>query len=221
MKVLITGSSTGMGLATALRFLQEGHEVVGIDILPAPDTLIESHNYTHYIANVADGLQLPDIENVNILINNAGVQGSGNDIDVNLKGLMNTTMKYALQNPCIISVLNQASASAHMGTEYDEYVASKGGVIAYTKWTAKEIAKFGATCNSLSFGGVLTEANKPVMDSPELWDQVMQLTPLKRWASVEEAANWIYFMTTVNKSCSGQDIIIDNLECLNGVFVWE
>lgn len=221
MRVLITGSSTGMGLAASAKFLKNGHEVIGIDIIPAPDNLIQSSNYTHYIANVADGFQLPDIEGVNILINNAGVQGSGNDIDINLKGLMNTTMKYALQNPDIVSVLNQAAASAHMGTEYDEYVASKGGVIAYTKWTAKEIAKYGATCNSLSFGGVLTEANKPVMDSPELWDQVMNLTPLKRWASLDEAADWIYFMTMVNKSCSGQDIIIDNLECLNGVFVWE
>lgn len=221
MKVLITGSSTGMGLATAIKFLQEGHEVHGIDILNPATKLLEARNYTHYIANVADADSLPDIDGVNILVNNAGVQGSGMDIDINLKGLMNTTMKYALYNSDIRSVLNQASASAHMGTEYDEYVASKGGVIAYTKWTAKEIAKYGATCNCLSFGGVETEINQPVMDNPVLWNQIMDLTPLRRWATTEEAADWIYFMTMVNKSCSGSDIVIDNLESLNGVFVWE
>lgn len=221
MRVVITGTAAGMGRAAAKKFLKEGHEVFGIDVLNAPKVLEDEPNYTHYIANVADSLQLPDIENVNVLVNNAGVQGSGMDIDINLKGLMNTTMKYALNNRMIRSVLNQASASAHMGTEYDEYVASKGGVIAYTKWTAKEIAKYGATCNSLSFGGVETELNKPVMENPELWEQIMKLTPLRRWTTVEEAAEWIYFFTMMNRSCSGQDLIIDNLESLNGVFVWE
>lgn len=221
MNIVITGSSTGMGLAAVKKFIDEGHNVFGIDILPCPTSILYMDNYKHYIANVADKDSLPDIENVNILVNNAGVQGSGMDIDINLKGLMNTTEKYALENKMIRSVLNQASVSAHIGTEFGEYVASKGGVIAYTKWTAKEIAKFGATCNSLSFGGVLTEINKPVMDNPILWEQIMNLTPLKRWTTVHETAEWIYFMTMINKSCSGSDIVIDNLESLNGVFVWE
>lgn len=221
MRVVVTGASTGMGLAAAKKFLKEGHEVFGIDVLLASKSIERNEHYIHYVADVSDGLNLPDIDNVNVLVNNAGVQGSGKDIDINLKGVMNATMKYALNNPSIRSILNQAAASAHMGTEYDEYVASKGGVIAYTKWTAKEVAKYGATCNSLSFGGVETELNKPVMDNPMLWEQIMKLTPLRRWTTVEEAAEWIYFFTMINRSCSGQDLIIDNLESLNGVFVWE
>lgn len=221
MRVIITGSATGMGLAAAKKFIDNGHEVFGIDILPMQDNIAKEPGYTHFIANVCDRDELPDLDGVNILVNNAGVQGSGRDIDINLKGLMNTTEKYALNNPFIRSVLNQASVSAHNGTEFGEYVASKGGVLAYTKWVAKEIAQYGATCNSLSFGGVLTDSNEPVMNNPELWNQIMDLTPLKRWTTVEEAADWIYFMTIVNRSCSGQDVIIDNLESLNGVFVWE
>jgi 3-oxoacyl-[acyl-carrier protein] reductase len=224
MIVVVTGSACGMGLATAKKFIKSGHTVYGIDIMPCPKDLevyVSHGSYKHHVANVADYAALPDIEGVNILVNNAGVQGSGQDIEINLKGLINTTRKYALSNPSIVSVLNQASASAHMGTEYDEYVASKGGVLSYTKWTAKELAKYGATCNSLSFGGVETALNKPVMDNAELWNEVMSLTPLKKWASPEEAAEWIYFMTMINKSCSGSDILIDNLESLNGVFVWE
>lgn len=222
LKVVITGTSCGMGLATAKKFLDEGHEVYGIDILPMRnDSILNNPGYTHYVSNVVDYDSLPDIDGVNILVNNAGVQGSGMDIDINLKGLMNTTRKYALNNVMIRAVLNQASNSAHLGTEFDEYVASKGGVVSYTKWTAKEIAKYGAVCNSLSFGGVSTEVNKPVMENEALWNQIMDLTPLKRWTTVEEASDWIYFMTVVNRSCSGTDIIIDNLESLNGVFVWE
>lgn len=224
--VVITGASSGMGEAAVIKFLiEQEYNVIGIDILPASYKVTSfpgaSSRYCHFIADVSKREDLPDISNVNILINNAGVQGTNHDIEVNLVGVMNCTQKYALGNPNICSVLNQASVSASMGTEFPQYVASKGGVVAYTKWTAKDIAKYGATCNSLSFGGVLTDLNKPVMDDPKLWQQIMDLTPLKQWATVEEAAEWIYFFTTVNKSCSGQDLIIDSLESLNGVFVWE
>lgn len=220
-RVLITGTLNGIGCVTALKFLKENYTVFGIDLLPCPSELSKYFYYTHYVANVADADSLPKIDKVNILVNNAGVQGSGIDIDINLKGLMNVTEKYALGNNYINAVLNQAAASAHLGTDYPEYVASKGGVIAYTKWVAKEIAQYGATCNSLSFGGILSESNATVTNNPELWTQVMELTPLKRWTTMEEAAEWIFFMTTINKSCSGSDIVIDNLESLNGVFVWE
>lgn len=223
--VVVTGASSGMGEQIVVKFLSElDYIVIGIDVLPESERIIghPGHaRYTHYIADVSILDQLPDIDKVNILINNAGVQGTSKDIEVNLIGVMNCTEKYALNNPNIEAVINQASVAATMGTDFAQYVASKGGVVAYTKWTAKDIAKYGATCNSLSFGGVLTDVNRPVMDNPELWKQVMDLTPLKHWTTVEEAAEWVYFMTTVNRSCSGQDIIIDSLESLNGVFVWE
>ena len=220
MKVVITGSSSGMGNECTKKFLMNGHEVHGLDILPPPDTESLTSLFHYHNCDVSDAKTLPEIEGCEILINNAGVQDSGRDIDINLKGVINCTQKYALRNPHIISVLNQASTAAHLGTDFPEYVASKGGVISYTKWTAKEIARFGATCNSLSFGGVITSSNNPVIYNQQLWEQVMNLTPLKRWCSLAEAAEWIYFMTVVNKSASGVDIIIDNLESLNGTFVW-
>lgn len=110
--------------------------------------------------------------------------------------------------------------SAHTGSEFPEFVASKGGVVAYTKWTAKEVAEYGATCNSLSLGGVCTSLNDPVMHDNELWDKIMKQTPLKKWADASEIAEWVYMFTVRNRSCSGQDLIIDNLESLNGEFIW-
>ena len=89
------------------------------------------------------------------------------------------------------------------------------------KNAATRLAKFGATCNSISPGGVTTDLNLPVMRDKKLWQKIMDVTPLKRWASPEDIAEWIYFLTAVNKNCTGQDILIDNGEKdLNGTFVW-
>lgn len=217
MNVLITGSSKGIGKAAACKFLANGHTVYGIDVLPGT---IEHENYIHYCADVSKVDTLPIIDNVNILVNNAGVQDSGNDIDVNLKGVINCTEKYGL-SPNIVSIVNMASVSAHNGAEFGEYVASKGGVLSYTKWTAKQIAPILATCNSISFGGVLTDLNKPVIDDTAFWEAIMRETPMRKWITPEECAEWIYFFTVVNKSCTAQDIIVDNGETYNHNFIWK
>ena len=217
MRVVVTGSSRGMGVEIAKKFLREGHEVFGIDI--EESSIFDTH-YTHLRSNVADKSSLIDIEDVDILINNAGVQTNcQEDIEVNLIGLMNCTEKYGLQ-PNIKSILNQASVSAHNGAEFGTYTASKGGVLAYTIWTAKQVAQYGATCNSLSFGGVTTQLNHSVMEDAEAWEEIMMMTPMRKWASEKESADWVYFMTMTNRSATAQDIIIDNGEFFNHSFVW-
>ena len=216
MKVLITGSSKGIGQAVANHFLANGHEVIGIDLLPAS---INHPYYTHYIADVSKKKSLPDIKDVEIIFNNAGKQND-NDIQNNLIGSMNITEKYAFQNK-IKSVLFNASASARSGFEFPEYVASKAGLVGYMKNVAVRLAEYGATANSISLGGVLTDSNAPVMEDEDSWNQIMEATPLKKWATLSEVCDWVYFLTVTNKSASGQDILIDNGEFnLNSTFVW-
>ena len=53
-----------------------------------------------------------------------------------------------------------------------------------------------------------------------MWNEIMEQTPLKRWMTVEEAADWAYFMTVTNRFCTGQNILIDGLEAGNTHFVW-
>ena len=215
MRILITGTSSGIGKAIAEKFLKEGHEVTGFD---RKNPSISHPHYAHMCIDIRNSEQFPDLAPFNIVINNAGVQND-DDIDVNLKGTIAITEKYGIQ-PDIKAVLMIGSASGHNGSEFPEYVASKGGVLAYAKNIALRIAKYGATCNSLDFGGVLTELNKPVVEDKKLWEQIMEQTPLKRWMTVEETADWAYFMTVTNKFCTGQNILIDGLEAGNAHFVW-
>lgn len=216
MKILITGTSQGIGKAIAERFLTAGHDVIGIDRQAAS---IENAAYTHYECDVRDKEHLPVIEGVQILINNAGTQNE-DDIDINLKALIYMTETYGVQ-PAIKSVLNIGSASAHTGAEFPAYCASKGGVLAYTKNVAMRVAKYGATCNSLDPGGVLTPLNQCVIDDPDLWAQIMDETPLKKWATPEEIAEWAYFLTVTNTFCTGQSILVDGGESINYHFVWK
>ena len=216
MRVLITGSSKGIGQAAALRFLKEGHEVIGLDLLPSS---INDKNYTHYVCDISKKKSLPSLEGIEIIINNAGKQND-HDIENNLVGAMNVTEKYAFQDN-IKSVLFNASASAHSGFEFPEYVASKAGLIGYMKNVASRLAPLGATANSISLGGVLTDSNAPVLENEKCWEQIMDATPLKKWATLEEVCNWIYFLTVINQSASGHDVLIDNGEYnLNSTFVW-
>ena len=215
MNILITGTSRGIGEAIAREFLAHGHTVTGLDRLPAS---IDHERYAHVQTDVFSG-ELPDVPGVEILVNNAGVQNSGMDIDINLKGAIRVTEKYAFQ-PQIRSVLFIASASAQTGAEFPEYAASKGGLVAYMKNTALRVAAYGATSNSLSPGGVTTSLNDHVMNDPELWRQIMAETLLPKWASPEEIAQWAYFVTAVNRSMTAQDLLIDNGEAAKSNFVW-
>ena len=216
MKILITGTSQGIGKAIAEEFLSNGHSVVGIDRTSAS---INDSSYTHIVCDVRDKENLPAIDDVEILVNNAGTQNE-DDIDINLKALIYITEKYGIQKS-IKSILNIGSASGHTGAEFPEYCASKGGVIAYTKNVALRIAPFGATCNSLDPGGVITPLNECVMNDPVLWEKIMDETPLKKWATAEEIAKWAYFLTVTNTFCTGQSIVVDGGESINYNFVWK
>ncbi len=218
MNILITGASGGIGRAGVERFLALGHTVHGIDLLPAA---VLHPDYIHHIADIRDADALPQIKDVEILFNNAGEQNGGDDIGNNLVGAINVTEKYIKDNPALRSVLFNASASAISGQEFPEYAAAKAGLLGYMKNVAIRIAPRGATCNAICLGGVHTPLNDPVTTDPELWKKIMDVTPLKKWMSADEVADWVVFLTLTNKSMSGQSLLIDNGEYdLKSTFVW-
>ena len=222
MNVLITGTSSGIGRATANLFLANGFDVYGLDIKQA--TIIHQR-YNHRVCDVSFKSDLPDIEEkpgrpltMHYIVNNAGVIDEETAIKVNLEGYINVVEKYA--SASTISIVNVASISGHVGLDTARYAASQGGRLAYTKHLAIELGKkWGIRVNSISPGAVMSGLEPELYKHKMLVDAVANENILKKWIQPSEIAEWIYFVSVVNKSMTGQDILIDNGEVANYNFV--
>lgn len=215
MKVLITGTSQGIGKATAELFLRKGFDVIGVDL---QESKIEHPNYNHQQCDISDCESFQDLD---YIIHNAGVQLGEKVIKTNLLDTIQLDAKLRKVNPNIKAITFNTSISGVYGDEFPEYVASKAGLNGYVKYVAKQLMP-NAIANAVCFGGVITELNEPVIKDKELWSQVLSVNPLKRWATAEEAAEWLYFVTVVNKFATGQLFEVDGGEnsCPASTFVW-
>ena len=67
---------------------------------------------------------------------------------------------------------------------------------------------------------IYTDLNRCVIEDEKLWDRIMELTPLKRWAEPEEIAEWLFFVAVKNRFMTGQNLLIDGGEAGRMEFVW-
>lgn len=216
MKAIITGTSYGIGKATAQEFLRNGFEVVGLDIEPQS---ITHQNYRHFVCDVGQMEQLPDIEGASFIVNNAGTIDEARAIQTNLIGYINIGEKYAFRD-YVESVVNVGSISGRVGLDYPLYSASQGGRIAYTKNLAIRLGKFNkARVNCVSFGAVHSTLEPSLYKEKDLMEKVANESILKKWITPDEAAKWIFFVAVQNVSMTGQDILIDNGEEANYNFI--
>lgn len=215
MKVLITGTSQGIGKATAELFLRKGFDVIGVDL---QESKIEHPSYNHRQCDISD---CESFQGLDYIIHNAGVQLGEKVIKTNLLDTIQLDTKLRKVNPGVKAITFNTSISGIYGDEFPEYVASKAGLNGYVKYVAKQLMP-NAIANAVCFGGVITELNEPVIKDKELWSQVLSVNPLKRWATAEEAAEWLYFVTVVNKFATGQLFEVDGGEnsCPASTFVW-
>ena len=215
MRAVVSGSASGIGRAITRRFLEEGLEVCGFD---TQDCTIDHPRYRHVRRDIRQDCRLEGCA-PEILVNAAGTIEESEAIDVNLRGTIAFTEGF-LDSPALRSVLFIASASARNGAEFPFYVASKAGLVGYMKNLALKLAERGITCNSISPGGVITPMNRHILEDERLYAAVKAETLLGKWCEPEEIADLAWYLTAVNRSITGEDILIDNGEMLKSHFIW-
>jgi len=245
-RVLITGGASGIGAATAARFLEEGSRVCILDRdveacealrqqLPQISEAIiaDVTDLMQVEAAVADAVRV--MHGVDVLINNAGISIRHNFLDitpeewdkviaVNLTGVFyvaQTAARHMWQRYKVESgagvILQTASTNGIMGYPfYADYNATKAGVIELTRSMALELAPRIRVC-AVAPGYVLTPMQRAEY-SEAMLEEVNNKIPLRRHAKPEEiAALFAYLASDDAAYATGQVFTMDGGETAGGL----
>lgn len=234
-KVLITGGTSGIGLATARLFLDEGAEVALIGRSPAKlATALSSlgpgaHGEATDVASprgLATAIEClaGKLGGIDVLMANAGISDAPSiektteaDFDalmgVNLKGVIFTVVHALpfLSNGA--SVLLTGSVAAGKGRPGDPlYAASKGAVRSFGRTLAMDESMLARRIrvNVLTLGATVTPLTQAATDDPTVRDYVAQMVPMGRWGEPTEAAQAALFLASDASSyTTGAEITVD------------
>jgi len=241
-RVIVTGGASGIGAATAARFLEEGAEVVVLDLdreagdrlateLPglAKYVLCDVSNLEQVGTAVREAVEV--MGGIDVLINNAGISIRHDDflgitreewekvIGVNLTGaffVAQAVARHMMENDGGV-ILNTASTNGIMGYRfYSDYNASKAGVIELTKSMALEFAP-RIRVNAVAPGYILTPMQRAEY-TDEMLEEVNSKLPLKRHGSPEEVAALFAFLASEEAEyITGQVYVLDGGEIAGGL----
>jgi len=234
---VITGGCSGIGLATARKFVAEGAKVVigDLDEVNGP-RIAEELGGVFVKVNVTDQEQVENLfkvandtyGHIDIAFNNAGISPASDDsilktgIDAwNLVQDVNLTSVYYCCKavlPYMLaqgkgSIINTASFVAIMGaaTSQISYTASKGGVLAMTRELGVQFARKGIRVNALCPGPVNTPLLQELFaKDPERAARRLIHVPMGRFAEPEEIANAVAFLGSDESSfITAMDFLVD------------
>ncbi len=240
-KVLVTGGASGIGQATAKRFMEEGSTVCVLDRsadararvvqeLPGLAAVIDADVSHLEQVHAAFAEAVECMGSVDVLINNAGIsirhdflditpEAWAKVLDVNLTGVFYVAQAAARHMMTRGSgvILNTASTAGSDGyPHYADYSASKGGVIALTRAMALELAPV-VRVNAISPGYVLTPMQRAEY-TDEMLDAVNRKIPLGRHAKPEEIASLFAYLASDDAAfATGHVYVMDGAETTGGL----
>ncbi|MBH0057454.1 SDR family oxidoreductase [Pseudoalteromonas sp. SWXJZ94C] len=222
--VLITGSSRGIGAATALYFAKQGYDVCinyKSDLASAQLVAskvkslgVRAQVIKADVSKEADVLALfsqidKEFGQLDVLVNNAGILKPQMPLlDMNAERInevltTNITSAFLCSREAVKrmgnggSIVNVSSAAAKTGSpnEYIDYAASKGAIDTLTVGLAKEVASKGIRVNSVRPGLIYTDMHSDGGDKNRV-DRLKNKLPLGRGDKPEEVAAAIYFLAS-------------------------
>ena len=235
--VLITGGTRGIGKAIALKFAQEGYNLIINYVSDRTDIKKLEEEFIKYnvdvlfikadVSNFEECKKMIDksiekFKTIDVLINNAGitkdnlllrmsVEDFEQIIDINLKGTFNVTKNVVpyMMKKRKGKIVNLASVVGISGNAGQcNYAASKSGIIGFTKSIAKELASRNILANCVAPGFIDTDMTSILNDNVK--ENINSQIPLKRMGKSEEIANSVYFLAgEENTYITGQVLNVD------------
>ena len=235
--VLITGASRGIGAAIAHRFAKEGFSLIitcsksADELFALKQSLEELYHVTVLasVGNIGDSAyvcrlfdEIKDLfAGVDVVINNAGISHIGLLTDTTFEkwnSLIQTNLSAAfytskLSIPYMLSkhagkIINISSVWGTVGASCEvAYSASKGGLNAFTKALAKELAPSNIQVNAIACGCIDTAMNQCF--STEERASLEEEIPAGRFGTPEEVAELTYSLASNHNYLTGQVITLD------------
>ncbi len=235
---LITGSSTGIGLALARSLGQAGASLVlngrnqakleaaaqalrgeGFTVHAVPFDVVDAAAVESAVQSIESGIGAIDI-----LINNAGltrrmplqdfpIETWNQIMRTNVDGVFITGQAVARRmierkRGKIINICSVQSELARPGTA--PYMASKGAVKNLTKGMAVDWAPHGLNVNGIGPGYFKTELTEKLVNDPEFNDWLIKRTPARRWGEVEELGGAAVFLASeASRFVNGHVLYVD------------
>ncbi len=235
--VIVTGAAAGIGAGVAQLFAEEGADVYAVDLdgqgvqKVAADIAASGHSATGFAADARDRDGMAKVVDAAIerfgridgLINVAGIYPRQPFLkmteeqwdtmqEINLKSVFHCT---SLVMPHMVeqrsgSVVNISSVTFFTGLEnLTHYIASKGGMIGFTRGLAREMGPHNVRVNCITPGAIETEGERKLM-SKEQADKAIDLQSLKRRISPRDIARVCLFLTSdLSDAMTGQTLNVD------------
>ncbi|GAA5167070.1 glucose 1-dehydrogenase [Pseudonocardia eucalypti] len=232
---MVTGAGRGIGRAIAEKFAAEGATVVALDIdgETASDTAKTiGGGAVGLVLDVTDRAAVAEVTaevhrrfgRIDVLVNNAGWDKIGpftesdpadwdRIIAINLYGVLHTSRAVLplMAERGYGAVVNLASDAGRVGSSGEAvYSAAKGGVIAFSKTMAREMARSGPRVNCVCPGPTDTALFASLGgDQPKLRESLIRAIPLRRLAEPADIANTVAFLAS-DEACflTGQTVSV-------------